>query len=538
MAGHSLFILLCLFGLSAQKSTLDDTSYVAAVVEYEVQANSSLNLENYVQLIKDAADQNADIVVFPEMTLTVHSHVVIPINSLLKDYPVPALQPQLYDEILVSISSAAKLNEIYVVVNVEEIVNCTSGDVTGETCPEQKVYLFNTNVVFDRNGTVIDRYRKINLFGEYTRNPALSSELGIFKTDFGVTFGHFICFDLMFQVPAIQIVQMYNITDIVFSTMWFSELPYLTAVQIQEAYAYSMNVNFLGAGANNVRVGSAGSGIYSGKAGALVSIMPGVPTTKLLVARVPKVPGQVTGSTPGPIYNNPSDQDSLYLLTDSSLPSHTTRLLTSGSQQFMLIDKDVTCYFRVQLGERNGENVYRYRAGAFSGVRTYSGVTTGGLRICSIIACTDDTPESCGKRFPRYSENSTAAFQALNIFALVPYPETDASLSAKKAVYFPITLDTALMPLIPEYYTFEEISMFNATTFTFNLENLDTELYSFAVWGREYTTDGEEATNNNSTETTTTPVPENPDDSEPGSSIAHRIYLMLLFFGPLVLLRL
>lgn len=43
------------------------------------------------------------------------------------------------------------------VVNVEEMVNCTSGDAAGESCPEQKVYLFNTNVVFDRSGAVIDR---------------------------------------------------------------------------------------------------------------------------------------------------------------------------------------------------------------------------------------------------------------------------------------------------------------------------------------------------------------------------------------------
>ncbi|XP_045771211.1 vanin-like protein 2 isoform X3 [Maniola jurtina] len=398
MARHSLCILLCLFGFSSQKSTFDDTSYVAAVVEYEVRANSSLNLQNYVQLIRDAAKENADIVVFPEMTLTVRDHVVVPINGLLKDYPVPALQPNLYDEVLVSISSAAKENQIYVVVNVEEIVDCTSGDVAGESCPEQKVYLYNTNVVLDRGGAVIDRYRKINLFGESTRKPGSLSDLGIFETDFGVKFGHFICFDLMFQVPAIQIVQKYNITDIVFSTMWFSELPYLTAVQIQEAYAFSMNVNFLGAGANNVRVGSAGSGIYSGKAGALVSIIPGVSTTKLLVARVPKVPGQVNETVPGPIYNSPTEQDNLYLLTDPSLVSHTTRLLTPGNQQFILTDNDVSCYFRVRLSERSGSNTYRYRAGAFSGVRTYSGFTTGGIRVCSVFACTNDTLQSCGQR--------------------------------------------------------------------------------------------------------------------------------------------
>ncbi|XP_039752373.1 vanin-like protein 2 isoform X2 [Pararge aegeria] len=504
MAGHSLFILLCLFGLSAQKSTLDDTSYVAAVVEYEVQANSSLNLENYVQLIKDAADQNADIVVFPEMTLTVHSHVVIPINSLLKDYPVPALQPQLYDEILVSISSAAKLNEIYVVVNVEEIVNCTSGDVTGETCPEQKVYLFNTNVVFDRNGTVIDRYRKINLFGEYTRNPALSSELGIFKTDFGVTFGHFICFDLMFQVPAIQIVQMYNITDIVFSTMWFSELPYLTAVQIQEAYAYSMNVNFLGAGANNVRVGSAGSGIYSGKAGALVSIMPGVPTTKLLVARVPKVPGQVTGSTPGPIYNNPSDQDSLYLLTDSSLPSHTTRLLTSGSQQFMLIDKDVTCYFRVQLGERNGENAPFFRAFIHDGVNVYAKRDVGTVG-CAVAACKTEDVKSCVYR----SNIDTVEVQELDI-KMIYRKHYNSTLKCNDVEYFPISIRKNLFPLDPSNFSYKEDQIENEeyednlneikpneerVQITNKINSPQTALISFGIWGRVFDRDGTILTN-------------------------------------------
>lgn len=44
---------------------------------------------------------------------------------------------------------------MYVVVNVQEEMDC--GDAPGEYCPEPRVYLFNTNVVFDRNGAVIDR---------------------------------------------------------------------------------------------------------------------------------------------------------------------------------------------------------------------------------------------------------------------------------------------------------------------------------------------------------------------------------------------
>lgn len=76
------------------------------------------------------------------------------------------------------------------------------------------------------------RFRKINLFGEFSRTPALQPDLGVFNTDFGVTFGHFICFDLMFQVPAVQVVEKLNVTDVIFPTMWFSEMPYLTGENV------------------------------------------------------------------------------------------------------------------------------------------------------------------------------------------------------------------------------------------------------------------------------------------------------------------
>ncbi|XP_045454342.1 vanin-like protein 1 [Melitaea cinxia] len=534
-----LFILLSLLGLSTQRSTPEDDSYIAAVVEYQVHADQAVNLQNYVRLIQDATQQSADIVVFPEMTLTRGRSVVVPVNSTLKEYPVPALYPDLYDEILVTISSAARQNEIYVVVNIEEYVNCVTNP-DDEYCPQSNVYLFNTNVVFDRNGAIIDRYRKINLFGEFTRTPALTPDLGVFETDFGVTFGHYICFDLMFQVPAVQVVQQRNITDIVFTTMWFSEMPYLTAVEIQQAYAQSMNVNFLAAGANNVRVGSAGSGIYSGSAGSLISIMPGQPTTRLLVAKVPKVPGliQPQDTYPGPIYDDPTVSDNLVLITDPSLPSHVTRLLRNGSQEFMLIDRDVSCYFRVNLFQREGSTNYRYRAAAFSGVRSFSGVATGGNRICAVIACTGETIDTCGRRFDNYTSNNTGVFEELHITATLPTPHKDVELEADRAAYFPVTLNTAIMPLRSEDYSFQRMSVFNIISiYDFLLTNANVELYSFAIWGREYTTDDQLASPSSNqqdsaeTTTTTTAVP---TTSQPGSSASHKISITL-FIGSIVI---
>ncbi|XP_026755190.2 uncharacterized protein LOC113515229 [Galleria mellonella] len=470
----------------------ESDSYVAAVLEYQGPNSSGNSLADYIRYIEEAADQNADIIVFPELTLTRNNEAVtIPTYDLLKQYPIPALNPELYDNILVSISNASRVNSIYVVINVQEILNCTA--TTEELCPEKKVYLFNTNVVFDRNGTVIDRYRKINLFGENSRTPALAPDLGIFDTDFGVRFGHYICFDIQFQIPAIQVVEKYNLTDVIFTTMWYSELPYLTAVQIQEAYAYSMNVNFLASGANNVRVGSAGSGIFSGKAGALVSTMPGKPTSRLLIARVPKIPGHVTTTPPGPIYDNPADHDSLFLLTDPSLPAHNTRELTPGSHEFTLVNKEVSCKFIVTLNQREGDKHYKYRATAFDGVRTFSGITTGGTRICSVIACTGDTKDTCGIRFPEYTENSTAIFEELTIIATVPTPVLDQNLQARDSAFFPISLDVSIMPLEVKDFTFNEDTQGDVTVYSLTLKRTNAQLYAFAVWGRVFATDKQDA---------------------------------------------
>lgn len=48
-----------------------------------------------------------------------------------------------------------------------------------------------------------------------------------FKTDFNVTFGVFICFDMLFSEPATSLLNM-GIKHFVYPTFWISELPYLT----------------------------------------------------------------------------------------------------------------------------------------------------------------------------------------------------------------------------------------------------------------------------------------------------------------------
>lgn len=60
---------------------------------------------------------------------------------------------------------------------------------------------------------------------------------------------------------------------------------------MQQSVAYSHNINLLAAGASNPKQGSSGSGIYSGRFGALKALIVNTPTTKVLLSKVPKVPG-------------------------------------------------------------------------------------------------------------------------------------------------------------------------------------------------------------------------------------------------------
>ncbi|KAG4072178.1 hypothetical protein HA402_014407 [Bradysia odoriphaga] len=87
----------------------------------------------------------------------------------------------------------------------------------------------------------------------------------------------------------LELIRSQNITDIIYPTMWYSEMPFLTAVPVQHSWAYTNNINLLAAGANNPLIGSTGTGIFAGRRGSLISVMEGMNTTNLYTAVVPKI---------------------------------------------------------------------------------------------------------------------------------------------------------------------------------------------------------------------------------------------------------
>ncbi|VVC33943.1 Hypothetical protein CINCED_3A002730 [Cinara cedri] len=277
----------------------DNPKYIAAAVEYHPNLGPhplqsiENNLPIYEDIIHNASQYDVDILVFPEAGL---SGVILPqdrkeIRKFLMEIPSPESNTipcfnEYCSTVLSKLSCAARLHHMYVVVNLPEIEYCNKED--SAQCSEDSANYYNTNVVFDREGRIIARYRKFNLFIELGFNHTKLSELCTFDTDFGVRFGMFICFDILFQDPAARLVQESGVKDVIFSAAWFSEVPLLAADSVQAGWAYANDVNLIAAGYNDPKMCGGGSGIYAGKDGPLVMYMPDRAGTHIILSRVPK----------------------------------------------------------------------------------------------------------------------------------------------------------------------------------------------------------------------------------------------------------
>ncbi|XP_011300133.1 vanin-like protein 2 isoform X2 [Fopius arisanus] len=240
--------LLAIIQLSCQLSTPEADTYKAAVVEFSPRVSNNNdspideNSKRYVSFIQQAAASEVDIIVFPEDGMTTIDlperekmdawSTLIPLNYN------PCNQHHIaVHEALKRISCAAREGKMYVVINIAEKLPCD-----GERCPEDGKFLFNCQAIFDRQGKIIAKYRKTHLFKEPQFDILQTPEIITFDTDFNVTFGTFICFDMLFKEPALNLTRIHHVTDIVYSTAWFSELPFFTAFDRTSTKVYATRV--------------------------------------------------------------------------------------------------------------------------------------------------------------------------------------------------------------------------------------------------------------------------------------------------------
>ena len=183
------------------------------------------NLQAYLNILNSTDAKDLDIIVFPESTLNNNDEATFVPNPEKQQITPCDDNSGEYHTFLQQISCAARRLGIYVVINLTEKEWCSTIPEDTRKCATTGLNIFNTNVVFNRNGVVISRYRKVHLYGE-NKNTTFVPEQGWFDTDFGVRFGHFICFDILFYSPAQVLVE--SIKDFIFTSMWFSQLPFLT----------------------------------------------------------------------------------------------------------------------------------------------------------------------------------------------------------------------------------------------------------------------------------------------------------------------
>ncbi|GBM14886.1 Pantetheinase, partial [Araneus ventricosus] len=295
-----VFIIACMLsnGLFVNSDPSSKPYYTAAVFEHNrfgsindtAEDIIQTNLEFYRKAAEVAKSKEADIIVFPE-------YGIIPprgrneIRVYLEDIPDPMqadINPCNEKErfpkhpILTGLSCIAQFHSIFVVGNMGDIKNCNVED----SCPSDGAFHFNTNVVFDRNGTMLLKYHKEHLFFEAGVDPAREQSDPIFETDFG-TFATFTCFDILFEKMS-KIAHLPFVDGFVFPTFWVNTNPQFTSVQLWMSWSLGHNTTLM---ASNIQLPgeySMGSGIFHGQFGPLAYTLNPDGKSKLAVARVPR----------------------------------------------------------------------------------------------------------------------------------------------------------------------------------------------------------------------------------------------------------
>lgn len=125
----------------------------------------------------------------------------------------------------------------------------------------------------------------------------------------------------------------------------------------------------------------------------------------------------------------------------------------------------------------------RYRLAAFSGVR-YIGTVTGGIEVCALIACRNDTQESCGYLYDGKVSNATVFTSVKISRSLENNFETNHS-------YIPDTMATDTNLISPNKFTFNIDKRRNKVTMA--LKKPEKHLFAFAIFGRNFMNDGKDA---------------------------------------------
>ena len=296
-----------LVAVSAHPSLTDEDFYTAAVVEFRPNISLDIfhiltpqqalevmmyNLHSFDRYVQEGKKNGADIIIFPEDGIygfvIPSREAMYPYLEEIPDPPVEIYTPcgdaRFSDRpVLTYLSCLAEKNQIVLVANMGDKQKCNDSltvvhtnsinSVTNSLCPPNGWYQYNTNVVFDSDGSLIAKYHKTHLYNEENKifdTPHPTPHV-TFNTSFGVTFGTFTCYDILYCDPPLELLNM-GIRNFIFPTAWGNSFPFYTSIAIQQAWSWRTGSNFLAANQHfpsktsfpiDIRFYLTGSGIYS-----------------------------------------------------------------------------------------------------------------------------------------------------------------------------------------------------------------------------------------------------------------------------------
>ena len=369
MAFTGMLLVAVLLLAAAAAPAGASESFLASVVSFAPDGdprdgapeNLQKNLVDIQSLLSTAQLGTCDLVVLPELVFYYAGieRALAEGKAALREYAVPlppvgsnpcAFKPgQQNAAFLRSLSCTARDLGSYVVANVLDLVETGGGGYK----------LFNTDVAFDRTGSLVAKYWKWHTFGlsplidqpgECERRPAS------FETDFGVPFGLFVCFDIEFEDP-VQVLLDEGVRHFAFSSAWVNNPPFGFATEIQQGWSKATGAALL---ASNIGSGvsRAGSGIYvAGRELATDFNSTAGPINRVSSALVPKTVDAGEAKR-GPVRVPPSlappnagavGNCSLEFLPGVSLNATCVVLgdKNNGPQSFSLSADDLECQFSI-----------------------------------------------------------------------------------------------------------------------------------------------------------------------------------------------
>ena len=410
--------------------------------------------------------QDVDIIVFPEDGIYGMGFTREALEPYLEYIPDPkseswnpCTEPEQYanSEVQQFLSCLARNNSLYVVANFGDNQPC---DIeTDSDCPDDGHYQYNTNIVYDNNGTLIARYHKQNLFFEYQFDTPKSVEFIYFDTPFG-RFGTFICFDIMFEEPAVSLLTKYNVTNVVFPTAWMDAPPLLAAIQFHSAFAAGFNVNFLAANIHRPKYRFHGSGIYSPEGALVYYYNDKSDAGKLLISdlfvlekdnkNIEAVPVSFQNGHGHSFIRNQATKDhreGAYTVDQFQSKVFEDRFtfspINTNDSSLDVCQASFCCHLEYEFAEENNSDYFAF--GAFDGLHTHEG--TYYLQICAFLTC-DSEFKSCENT----SEKSLTKFKRINIKGTF---ETD--------YVFPeilLSINDSLALAKPEEWTYQNDTLF------------------------------------------------------------------------------